>query len=334
MRISVLLSLAAVLALAAPLCAEATLTGINLGAHVLGPKHTAASLQGKVVLFEYWGVNCPPCVASIPHLAELAHKHGSDNFVIVANHCQGADEAAVSTLWRAKGGGEAITVINHGELSGAQVSGIPRCFLFNHEGKLVFDGYPSDVASHVEAAMKASPGALVAGREFTKQGKHAAAIGGMRANLAPSLKALRKDAESGTGAAQEEAQWLLAKVEGWAQAQLATITADRTADPFSAAQSLARTSSLLKGDVLGKPFEDLAKELKGDKPFQTELKAGEMLAGIQAMAAKIGLGADPEAKNRKQQCADIAAALQALQKKFPGTAAAAKAPVLVRTWGL
>ena len=39
--------------------------------YIHGPKITASSLKGKVVFFEYWGINCPPCIASMPHLQEL-----------------------------------------------------------------------------------------------------------------------------------------------------------------------------------------------------------------------------------------------------------------------
>ena len=130
-----LLALTALCLIASAAQAAVTLEGIRPGAHVNGPKFDAADLKGRVVLVEYWGVNCPPCLASIPHISELQEKYGRDQFVIIANQCQDADEAKAKSVFKGRGGSDMITVINRGDLSGANVSGIPHCFLFNHEGK-------------------------------------------------------------------------------------------------------------------------------------------------------------------------------------------------------
>ena len=46
----------------------------KIGKVMFGEKISKAELKGKVVVLENWGVNCPPCVASLPHLAELDKK--------------------------------------------------------------------------------------------------------------------------------------------------------------------------------------------------------------------------------------------------------------------
>ena len=63
-------------AMAVPASAQAaeskvTYPAFNDGSHIHGPKLKASDLKGKVVFFEYWGINCPPCIASMPHLQEL-----------------------------------------------------------------------------------------------------------------------------------------------------------------------------------------------------------------------------------------------------------------------
>ena len=60
-------------------------------------------------------------------------------------------------------GGNDISVINGGDLAGSNVSGIPRCFLFGADGKLIFDGSPFEVEEPLKKAVEASPGQLVAG---------------------------------------------------------------------------------------------------------------------------------------------------------------------------
>lgn len=45
-------------------------------------------LRGKVVLLDFWGVWCPPCVELIPHLIELHQKYLDDGLVIIGVHTE------------------------------------------------------------------------------------------------------------------------------------------------------------------------------------------------------------------------------------------------------
>jgi thiol-disulfide isomerase/thioredoxin len=42
------------------------------------------SLQGKVVILDFWGTWCAPCVAGIPHLNELASHYGTGRVQFIA----------------------------------------------------------------------------------------------------------------------------------------------------------------------------------------------------------------------------------------------------------
>ncbi len=42
------------------------------------------SLKGKVVLLDFWGTWCPPCVAAVPILKDLQKRHAKDAFVILS----------------------------------------------------------------------------------------------------------------------------------------------------------------------------------------------------------------------------------------------------------
>jgi thiol-disulfide isomerase/thioredoxin len=328
----VILAAVAAVILAAPAHAAATIDHPNLGSPVCGPTVTAADLAGKVVLFDYWGIHCGPCLAAIPHLVELQAKYGRDNFVIIANQCQGGDAAGAKAAWTSHGGDASISVINGGDIEGSNVTGIPRCFLFDHEGKLVFDGRPTEVNAKLEEAMKASPGALVAGHQYTKTARYAAQIGALKTNLAPALKALRAAAAGTDAAAKEEAEFLLGRVDKFAEDRLAAVRAQRTADPVEASATLARMLGIFKGDELGKPFEGLLAELKADKAFQAELRAGSLLAEIEAQAAKLGLGG--AGTPPKSALVELADRVKALQQKFPDSTAAAKSKQLVAEWKL
>ena len=80
-------------AMAVPASAQAaeskvTYPAFNDGSHIHGPKLKASDLKGKVVFFEYWGINCPPCIASMPHLQELQEKFQSKVFTVIGSHSQ------------------------------------------------------------------------------------------------------------------------------------------------------------------------------------------------------------------------------------------------------
>ena len=64
---------------------KVTYPAFNDGSHIHGPKLKASDLKGKVVFFEYWGINCPPCIASMPHLQELQEKFQSKSFTVIGS---------------------------------------------------------------------------------------------------------------------------------------------------------------------------------------------------------------------------------------------------------
>src|SRR5262249_29962734 len=52
------------------------------------------ALKGKVVLLDFWGTWCPPCVTAVPTLRSLQKHHAKDPFVIVSVSSD-SDEAIV-----------------------------------------------------------------------------------------------------------------------------------------------------------------------------------------------------------------------------------------------
>lgn len=146
-----LFALTAMLALVAgthatdkPTNADVTLEGVTLGTHVHGPKVAADDLSGKVVVFEYWGDRCPPCIRAIPHLAEIRSEYSTDKLAMVANQVWTKDVEAAKKAWSKAGGGDDISVVNHGAIKGAKVRGVPNAFVFDHNGKLLWQGHPMD----------------------------------------------------------------------------------------------------------------------------------------------------------------------------------------------
>ena len=142
-----LLAIAAILTLVGVTQAandDVSLKGVDLGTHVYGPQVDADALKGKVVVFEYWGDRCPPCIRAIPHLVKIQEKYGDKKLHIVANQVWTKDTEAAKKAWKNAGGSNAISVVNHGKLEGAKLKGVPHSFIFDHTGKLLWHGHPAN----------------------------------------------------------------------------------------------------------------------------------------------------------------------------------------------
>jgi len=59
-------------------------------------------LEGKVVFLEFFGHQCPPCLASIPHLIKLQNKY-KDKLAIVSIEVQGYNTKQLAAFAKEKG---------------------------------------------------------------------------------------------------------------------------------------------------------------------------------------------------------------------------------------
>lgn len=112
----------------------------DLGKVVFGEKHSNKELKGKVIVLEYWGVNCPPCVASLPHLAKMDKDHRDDGLVIIGAECQMSTKDQMKPLLEKS---KVEYTIVEGAEGPIEVTGIPRVFVFGSDGFLAYDGSPS-----------------------------------------------------------------------------------------------------------------------------------------------------------------------------------------------
>lgn len=99
------------------------------------------ALDGKVVVIEEWGVNCPPCIASLPELAKMAKRYEKKGLVVVGLERQGSTkEEILKVLKDAK--------VKYPVMAGGSgpvpSDGIPHAMVFGADGKLVWHGNPHD----------------------------------------------------------------------------------------------------------------------------------------------------------------------------------------------
>lgn len=154
----------------------------KIGSLLFGEKVSKSSLKGKVVVIENWGVNCPPCIASLPHLAELERKNRDKGLCVIGAESQGSSKEAIEPLLtKAK----VEYTITSGAYGPIEVTGIPRIFVFDRDGLLVFDGHPADDA--FEKAVK---------KALRQTGEAAATPVASRGPLIPSRAWTNSDGKS------------------------------------------------------------------------------------------------------------------------------------------
>jgi thiol-disulfide isomerase/thioredoxin len=111
----------------------------KLGKVLFGEEVDKDALTGKVVVIEHWGVNCPPCIALLPHLAKLDKRHREDGLLIIGAESQGHAKAQIEPLVKKN---RIEYTITSGASGPIKFSGIPHAFIFDVEGKLLFNGHP------------------------------------------------------------------------------------------------------------------------------------------------------------------------------------------------
>jgi len=118
---------------------EFKLEGINLQ----GEKFDLKSLQGKVVLIDFWATWCGPCIAELPNLKKAYEKYKDKGFEIVGYSVDHDVTALKNFVQREKTPWISLSMVlsvdagleDYSETY--QVTGIPTLFLFDKDGKLV-----------------------------------------------------------------------------------------------------------------------------------------------------------------------------------------------------
>ncbi len=116
---------------------------------------------GKVVLIDFWATWCGPCIAAMPHMVELHNKYADKGLVIIAH----TDSSSTDIAGFIKKNNMAFVVSvasGRGIGDNFDVRGIPRAFLLDTQGKILWEGHSASVKEKdIEKALeKVSPLAL------------------------------------------------------------------------------------------------------------------------------------------------------------------------------
>ncbi|MFK7850083.1 MAG: TlpA family protein disulfide reductase [Akkermansiaceae bacterium] len=118
-----------------------TLSEWSLGETLFGEEVSKSDMEGKVVVIEHWGVKCPPCIALLPHLAKMDKRYRDDGLIVIGAESQNSSKEQIQPLVKKNRIEYTITKNASGPIS---FSGIPRAFVFDVQGNLIFNGNPGN----------------------------------------------------------------------------------------------------------------------------------------------------------------------------------------------
>ncbi len=110
--------------------ADFTLTDLN------GKSWTLSGLRGKVVLVNFWATWCPPCRKEMPDLETLYNRFKGQGLVVLGIS---DEDASKVNAFISEGGYTYPILLDPGRKVNDlfQIEGIPKTFVFAHDGKLV-----------------------------------------------------------------------------------------------------------------------------------------------------------------------------------------------------
>ena len=317
---------------------DITLKGLTLGATVFGERYSLEELRHRVVLVEFWGINCGPCIAAIPKLSRWQDTYKSKGLVVIGVHRQSASNQALKALAKEKG--VTYTIVANGSLKGDTGNSIPRCFLFDSTGECVYEGSPLRAEDHLKDALARAPFAALGDREFVKL---RAISEGLKRGMTPG-RAFRKAQgmlDNSDGETAEEAKYIVDALTTWGQKLIDNAIGVKDDDPVRCMTGLYAITKSFEGTDLGKQASTKMGELKRDAGFQDELKARRMLGRIASLEdTLVRTGQDRGTAGSNFRNRNIVAlssmrkGVLMMQKRYPDTKATAEAMTIAEEYAL
>ncbi len=142
-----------------PVGIEAGMTAPGFTSHRTdGGTFTLSQTRGSVVLLDFWGAWCSPCVRNMPHLQDLYDHLAGQGLVVVLVSTDVLEQTSIDFL-AANGYTDFTSLWEPGGKAGSPITqlygvatrdvGIPRTFVLDRQGVIRYVGHPAELAEDV-----------------------------------------------------------------------------------------------------------------------------------------------------------------------------------------
>ena len=127
--------------------------GLDKSNHISGPEVTQKMMKGKIVLFDYWGLGCGPCHASMPKLQALWKKYGNKYLIVIGSESWRKDRKAIKAFL--KKNKIKFPIYQGAVYDNIRPRGVPHAVLIDENGNFVERNHPARLYEKVEQMCKA-----------------------------------------------------------------------------------------------------------------------------------------------------------------------------------
>ncbi|MBI5778235.1 MAG: hypothetical protein HZA49_02105 [Planctomycetes bacterium] len=316
---------------------DVTVQNINFGELMLGSEVAKEDLQDCVVGVDFDGMTCAtcPCGGAINTFIEWHQKYSPQGFILLSFYVK--DEAKEKFAAFCKSKKVPFPVYAGGSISGMEITDFPTFVIFDHNGKVIYNGHPKESGGKFTAAMKSMPDPLLGADPYKKLSALADKVK-KRKELGQILAALKaKHLNSEDADEKAEAERLTERLTRYGNKLLRQAGAKKAKEPLECLNRYQQAATLYKGDAIGDTAEKDIKELKDDKVFQDNLKADKELADIIIEMKKLkpcnscaSFSKDcPACYKRNASMEVLIPKAKGLVKKYPDSPAAVKVKELL-----
>lgn len=274
----------------------------------------------------------------MPHVAKFSDDLGPMGLVVIGAHVQQGTPDEIRSTARSRGAG--FTILKGASVKdGGDFDGIPHTMLFDHTGKCVYRGHPTQI----DKVLKETVGKALAAKF---EGEPTKAVAPLLENLkkgqspAGVLQKAISASKSTDKPTADQAKQLVEKMTETAGAVLSEAEALKADDPLAALSKLTKLSTDFKGTPTGTKAGELVAELKKDKAVQAELKARPTLEKIKtvdtALTAALN-GKEPNEAFQTQQAGvlkQLKSAIAGMKKSYPDAKSTQEAVAIGEKYGI
>ncbi len=131
---------------------ERTFEGVRLN----GSPFESSELDGGIVLLDFWGSWCPPCIKAFPKLSRLHDDYAERGFQVVGLAVKSGTAEEVAAFLESHGVTYPIVLVDTQVPDLFGVQAYPTYFLLGESGQILeaFHGIPTDLYEHYSALLE------------------------------------------------------------------------------------------------------------------------------------------------------------------------------------